>query len=927
MSHTLRRCHGELQERGIEAMTRSRRRKLARAQAKKPHVLLRRSLPVAGTLLAAAVHMAYADQAPAPQASTPTAQASTEPAGLTEVVVTAQKVTENLQSVPVSVSVLDSDTLAQLGIVNLDDYVKYSPSVAYQRSVGSSEGGNAEPGISHTFIRGVVSGGDGNHSGSQPTVGTYLDEIPVTTIDGTVDMHLYDMQRIEVLEGPQGTLFGASSESGTVRLITNKPDTTKFSAGYDANTNWIPGHAGAGYELQGFVNVPITSWAAVRLVGWYEQDPGYISNVPGTDENACIVNGVRTFPTWAGQASGGWHSGSGLGTVAPCPTPTTLGAGSISNAQWAANNYNTAIYRGGRGAIKFDAGDHWTVTPAVVAQDLTTKGFFGYDPAMGDLQLAHFGPETTTDSWYLTSMTVEGTYSGFDIVDASGYFKRTSHTVAEYSDYSEFYDRAYGSGACWLGNEPKGSPPPGGACLGTGSPIMPQEYVIGGGDYEKWSNELRVSTPADLPVKATAGLFIERQLHNIWQNYTMPGYNPASIYGGNGAGASPNCCGFADYFSIPNFGNTIWLTDEQRVDRDKAAFLQATWDITQQWSITGGIRYYHYDNSLLGFFGYSSTYFGNACFPGVPALTKYAPCTDVNSGVGGNGTVPKGTLTYKITPDAMVYATYSKGFRPGGVNRVGGPNYSADYLKNYEIGWKTQWFHRLRWNGALFWEDWDNFQFSFLVPPSITAIANGGNARIKGLENELQWAATDELMLSVNATFLDPVLTQNYCGVIGLTNCPNGVAGVQGYYYAFDFPGATREPGGEYMWVGPQAPAGTNLPDAPKFKGNIVARYSFEPIRDWAPFAQAAYVYQTQTSPTLIVPQAREIGMQPAYGLLDISGGAQIDKFSVQLYVSNVTDKRAQISRFTEANPVADNQVYIAPAPPRTVGITFAQRF
>jgi iron complex outermembrane recepter protein len=901
-------------------MTRGRRRKLQRAAARNRHVVLRKSLPVAATLLAAVPGAYAADAAPAEAG---------EAGGLQEVVVTAQKRVENLQNVPVSITVFDSQKLDQLGIVNLDDYVKYAASVEYQRSVGSSEGGNAEPGSSHTFIRGVVSGGDGNHSGSQPTVGTYLDEIPVTTIDGTVDMHMYDMQRVEILEGPQGTLFGASSESGTIRLITNKPDASKFSAGYDAQGSYILDHSG-GYELQGFVNIPITSWAAVRLVGWIEQDPGYISNVQGTDASACIIDGVRTFPAWAGQPNGSWHLATGLGTVAPCPTPTTIGAGSITNAPWASKDYNTAIYRGGRGAIKFDLGDHWTVTPGVVAQDLTTKGFFGYDPTVGDLDLAHFGPENTSDSWYLTSMTIEGKYNGFDIVDAGGYFKRTSHTVAEYSDYSEFYDRVYGSGSCWLGNSPKGAPPPA-LCSGVG-PIMGQEYVIGGGDYEKWSNEFRISTPEDEPLRATVGVFIERQLHNIWQDYTMPGYNPVTIFGGNGGGASPNCCGFADYFSIPNFGNTIWLTDEQRVDRDKAAFIQATWDITTQWSLTGGYRLYHYDNSLQGFFGYSANYFSvpgmGACFPGAAGLpsTKYAPCTNLNSDVSDSGSVPKVTLTYKATPDALVYFTYSKGFRPGGVNRVGGPDhptYAADYLKNYELGWKTQWLnHRLRYNGALFRQDWDNFQFSFLVPPSITAIANGGNAVIKGIENELQWLPTDQLMLSVNATWLDPYLTQNYCGVIGVTNCPTLQT-----YYAFDFPGAVKQPGGEYMWIGPQAPSGTNLPTAPKFKGNIVARYTFGPIKDWSPFAQAAFVYQTQTSTTLIVPTANLIGMQPAYGLLDMSAGAESGKLTVQFFVTNVTDKRAQLSRFTETNPQADNQVYIAPSQPRTIGIKFAQQF
>jgi iron complex outermembrane recepter protein len=891
-------------------MTRSRRRKLARVQARGRVRFLRSGIPVASALLAAAP-VVYADQAsPAAQ---PAAQTG---GGLQEVVVTAQKRVENLQNVPVSIQVLDSQKLDELGIVSLDDYVKYSASVEEQRSVGSSEGGNAEPGSSHTFIRGVVSGGDGNHSGSQPTVGTYIDEIPLTTIDGTVDMHMYDMQRVEILEGPQGTLFGASSESGTIRLITNKPDPTQFSAGYDVKGDKIDG-GGSGYEAQGFVNIPLASWAAVRLVGWIEQDPGYISNVQGTDRAACIVNGVRTFPTWAGQQAGTWSLGTGQGTVAPCPTPTTIGAGSITNAPWASNDYNTAIYRGGRAALKLDLDDHWTVTPGVVAQDLTTRGFFGYDPAVGDLELAHFGPESTADSWYLTSMTVEGKYSGFDIVDAAGYFKRTSHTIADYSDYSEFYDRVYGSGANWVGNK--------------GTPIMPQEYVIGGGDYEKWSNEFRISTPEDQPLRATVGLFIERQLHNIWQNYTMPGYNPVSIFGGDGGGASPNCCGFADSLSIPNFGNTIWLTDEQRVDRDKAAFIQATWDITQQWSLTGGYRYYHYDNSLQGFFGYSANYFGNGCFSGAAGLpsTQFAPCTDLNSSVSASGSVPKATLTYKASADALVYFTYSKGFRPGGVDRVSlapgqpVPTYAPDYLQNYELGWKTQSAdHRLRYNGSLFWENWENFQFSFLVPPSITAIANGGNARIKGWENDLQWLPTDQLLLSLNATFLDGYLTQNYCGVIGVTNCPAAKM-----YFAFDFPGAVKDPGGEYMWVGPQAPAGTQLPTAPKFKGNIVARYTMAPIDNWSPYWQAAYVYQTQTSTTLIVPEANEIGMQPAYGMLDMTIGAQTSKATVQFFVTNVTNKLAELSRFNATNPQVDNQVYIAPAQPRTFGIELSQKF
>jgi outer membrane receptor protein involved in Fe transport len=842
-------------------------------------------VPVAAALLVS-VPAAYASDAGVDATGN-----AAESGALQEVVVTAQKRVENLQDVPISVQVFDTQKLDELGIVNLDDYVKYSPSISYVR--GQGEGGNGQPGSSHIYIRGVVSGGDGNHSGSQPSVGVYLDEQPVTTIDGTVDVHIYDVQRIEVLEGPQGTLFGASSESGTVRIISNKPDPTKFAAGYDLQGNDVD-HGGAGYEAEGFVNIPLSSFAAIRLVGWDEHDGGYISNVAGTNQSACIVNGVRTFPTWSGQNDA---PNANYPTPLPCPTVGVIGAGAITNAPWLKSDYNTVDTKGGRGALKIDVGDNWTVTPTIMAQDLSTEGFFGYDPGVGDLQVVHFGPENSDDSWYQTALTVEGKVSNFDLVYATGYMKRTSHAVADYSDYSEFYDRVYGSGVHWVGNN--------------GTPIMPEEFVIDGGYFEKWSHELRVSTPADEPVRATVGLFIQRQLHDIWQLYTMPGYGYTSVYSPPVPG--PNA--FADSISVPGFPGAIWLTDEQRVDRDQAAFAQVTWDINAQWALTGGERYYRYDNSLLGFFGSSPSYpvLGSPC--PAPPSTKFAPCTDLNTSVSGDGTVPRVNLTYKLTPDRMLYATYSKGFRPGGVNRVSGaPPYAADYLTNYEIGWKTQWLdRRLRWNGALFWEDWKNFQFSFLVPPSITAIANGGDARIKGLENELQWVATDHLLLTSNLTLLDPVLTTNYCGISGVTSCANLV---------------TPEPflpGGQ--WVGPLAPAGTNLPVVPKFKGNIVARYTFGAIKEFAPFAQASYVYQTQTAPQLRADVTDILGMQPAYGLLDLAAGFDRDNTNVQLYVSNATDKRAQLSRFSQTNPVADNQVYIIPAQPLTIGIKFAQRF
>jgi iron complex outermembrane receptor protein len=867
------------------------------------HVL--RRLP-----LASAISAILAGGVPAAHAA-----AEAETTTLEEVVVTAQKRVENLQNVPISIEVLSGQQLANLDVGGLDGYVKYSPSISYSRAEG--QGGNGQPGISHIYMRGVVSGANENHSGSQPSVGTYFDEQPVTTIDGTPDIHLYDIQRIEVLEGPQGTLYGSSSEAGTVRIITNKPDPTAFSASYDVQGNKID-NGGNGYKGEAYVNIPISSIAAVRMVGYYEKDGGYIDNVAGTNKIACIINGVRTFPTWSGQPGGNWYSippgnqSAGTATtggvvpssanVVGCPPVAAIGAGSISNAAYVSNNYNTVDTKGGRIALKVDINDNWTVTPSVMAQGTSTEGFFGYDPGIGNLQVTHFGPESSNDTFVQSALTVEGKFSDFDLTYAGAFMKRTTHTIADYSDYSEFYDRVYGSGAYWTDAK--------------GKPIMPQEIVVTKGYFQKWSNEVRLSTPQDLPVHAIFGVFIQRQLHNIWEQYVMPGYGFTNPYGGLNS-PTPNPDGFSQALSIPTVANTIWLTDEQRVDRDQAAFTQVTWDINSQWSLNGGMRYYTYDNTLQGFFGFSAAYSSHTgqinCF--APASTPFAPCTDINNRVTGSGTVPRLNLNYKFTPDKMVYATFSKGFRPGGVNRTAqkgiGP-YQTDYLKNYEVGWKTQWLdHRLRWNGAVFWEDWNNFQFSFLGLNSVTIIENGGNATIKGVENELEWQATNALTLSTNFTFLDPRLTQDYCGVAGVTHCPNYV---------------TTEAFIPNL-IGPQAPNGTNLPITPKFKGDIIARYSFNEIQGWKPFGQAAFVYQTKSTPALRVDQTQSLGMQPAYGLLDLFGGATYNNMTAQLIVTNVTNKLAQLSRFGQTVPSAEAQPYVIPTQPRTYAIQFGQKF
>ena len=781
-------------------------------------------LPLASALLAC-MHPAHAtDPADAPV--------------LEEITVTAQKRSENLQDVPLSIQAFSTARLEELGIGDFDDYAKYLPSVSFQK-VGS-------PSFEHTYMRGVSSGGDGNHSGSQPSVGMYLDEQPVTTIDGNLNIHLYDIERVEALAGPQGTLYGASSQAGTIRIISNKPDPSGFKAGYDLDLNNVD-HGGTGYDVEAFVNLPLTSTAAVRLVGWDQHDAGYISNVHGT----------VTFPT--------------SGAV-------------FDNAALVKKDYNTVETTGGRAALKVELNDSWTIMPTVMGQVQRTDGDFAYNPAVGDLEVQHYFPQYVRDSWVQSALTVEGKIGNFDLVYAGAYLLRNTHEQSDYTDYSLYYDSAYGK--YFVDN--------------AGKLINPAQTIIGTDHYSKYSHELRISSPKENRLRFVGGLFLERQVHEILQDYVVDN-------GDQLGSVAPN------NVSVPGWPGTLWLTDQERVDRDKAIFGELTFDITEHLSASAGLRHFTYDNSLQGFYGFNSTFSSNegiaTCFtPFVPF--HGAPCSDLDRGTSGSGNSPKFNLTYKFDPDRLIYATYSKGFRPGGVNRNGGgtiPPYQPDYLKNYEIGWKTSWFdNRLRFNGAVFREDWSNFQFSYLGPNSLTIITNAGQARIDGLETDLEFAATQNLTLTSGFSWLNARLTQTFCGDPSICGAPG-------------FDPSTYE---QY------APAGTRLPVTPRFKGNITARYTF-PVGTYKGDIQGSAVYVGERTSDLRPLAANALGDEPSYAVFDFSAGIQMNSFHYSVYINNAFDKRAVLDRYAECDVLLCGAIaqYVVPNQPRTIGVKFGQKF
>jgi outer membrane receptor protein involved in Fe transport len=385
--------------------------------------------------------------------------------------------------------------------------------------------------------------------------------------------------------------------------------------------------------------------------------------------------------------------------------------------------------------------------------------------------------------------------------------------------------------------------------------------------------------------------------------------------------------------SVAGWPNTIWLTRQVRYDYDKAVFGELSYDIIPDTlTATVGGRYFRSENQLYGFYGFSkgfspnSSYGEAGCISNQPFLG--APCLDFNKQVRQSGSLGKVNLTWNISPNAMVYATRSEGYRPGGVNRAGAlPPYQADYLTNLEFGWKTSWFgNRLSFNGAVFREDWNNFQFNILGPNGLTIIKNANSARINGLESQLVWQATYNLNLSAGVAFYDAKLTANYCGFTGadgnpVTYCPAG----------------SINPSNGSVVSGPQAPKGTQLPITPRFKGNLIARYSFD-MGENEGYVQAALVHVGKRTSDLRLQERSLLGDMPAYNTVDLSAGFQKDNWSLDVYVDNAFDERAVLYKFTECGVTIcgahgvvpqypNGQVYTGVSQPRTIGIRFKQDF
>ena len=546
-------------------------------------------------------------------------------------------------------------------------------------------------------------------------------------------------------------------------------------------------------------------------------------------------------------------------------------------------------------------------------QNSRSNGVFYMEEALDDLDTQRFRKEYTKDKFTQAALTIEGKIGNFDITYAGAYLDRPTYSVSDYSEYTAVYDDYYESYgglanyAYFYDN--------------AGNGIDPTQYIVGTNHFKKLSQELRIASPADKPFRVIAGAFYQKQMNDIFQNYIVDN--------------------LADKLSVNGRPGTLWLTKQERVDKDYALFGEASFDVTPQITLTAGGRFYKFDNSLFGFAGFGRNLDGppfNAvgssrtgvaeCFMADGRLLRFGgtggfapgsiggiPCTNVGifkdgevkpKRVKDSGFTHRLNAQWKPNEDLMFYATWSRGFRPGGINRRAAlPPYAPDFLTNYELGWKTS-FGPVRWNGAIYHQVWKKFQFAFLGENSLTVIQNGRDARVNGIETDVSYVRGG-LTLNAAAALTDAKTKGNICSfAAGNANCS-----------APD----------DFIVT----PSGTRLPVTPKFKMATTARYSW-PVSIGKAHVQAGIAHQSSASVD-IRQNADGAGANPnaflgrirSSTLVDLFAGFAWRQHSVELFTTNVFDQRNELSRFVVCSVCTATK--IVPGRPRTIGFRLGTKF
>jgi outer membrane receptor protein involved in Fe transport len=880
----------------------------------------------------AAPHAAFAQETLAPQAA---AADETKPAGgFDEIIVTATRKSENVQKVPIAIQALSSDFLAQRQVKGLADYAALLPSVSFA-GIG--------PGRSEVYFRGIVPAG-----GAYSSVGYYLDEIPITGAE-VPDIQIYDMERIEAISGPQGTLFGAGSLAGVLRFITAKPKTSGFELGIDSEVNKF-GKGDFGGTIKGYVNVPLSDRLAIRAMGYYRKEGGYIDNTPNN-----------------GKFNNGKPAVLNLGDNNPLTSFT------LNNAKIAQDNYNPVYEYGGRLSALWEVADGWEVTPSITAQRQISYGYFGFDPRLGDLEVHDYDLTRNDDKWFQAALTVHGHIGDFDLVSATGYFSRNRKINNDYTYYTVTYD-SFGAGyESYLQFFDKAGCTGSGASQKCNTLLNPTQYYKANNSNKKFTQEVRLTTPKSWPFDVTVGGFYQRQKNNTNNFYSIRGLDNIVGYtqgrGGDIAGGlrgvparygissnQDGIDGTADdnvlYFDTTNVvnpnGNPLgtmllgspavredgfYITENDTLYHDTAVFAEAHYNITPKLKITGGIRYFWTDFAITGFAGVASSALNapsiflptGAVGCPLPLTGARLECRNTNrldpESVGRyseKGETHKVVVDWQFGDQKLAYFNYSTGFRPGGFNRplriratatqpsvvVAAPSFQSETLTNFELGIKTTWNNIFRFNAAVYLEKWNNIQYGVVVAGAQGAgyTGNAGKAEVKGIEFDAD-LRLGKVTLTTSGAYNDGKLKGDFCNFVAdrqaqtiaqLGTCSSGTF--------VDTNGniVTGDPNGGTNIGTPTVAAadGTRLPRQPKFKGTTTIRYDTD-FGSMKGYIQGAALYQTGATQDLNVENNALYGNTPGFVSFDFAAGVRKEHWTIDAFIQNAFDRRGQLTRNT----------------------------
>ncbi len=858
--------------------------------------------------------------------------------GLEEITVTAQRRSESIQDVPITIQAISGETLSQLSVATFDDAIKLLPNVTF-----SANG----PGQGNIYMRGLSVGFAGSQSSASinpfPNVATYLDEASLTFPGRNLDVYMVDMERIEVLEGPQGTLFGGGAEAGVVRYITNKPklDVTEGRAegGFGATA-----HGDPNTSANVTINLPlIDNKLAVRAVVYIDKRGGYIDNVPTTfTRNPNVDKGPSAYSS-----------------SYPAHLDTYNNYALVQKAQ------NPTTYQGFRLAALWKINDNWDALVQQTYQYLDAEGMGVQMPlglgltALGPLEETSFFPAWNKDKSQSTAWTLNGKIGDFKALYTGSYLTRSVDANMDYTNYTRTAGGFYYS--CTGG---------GGSNFGGAGPATCYSPVMGWHDYFQsthQSHEVRASTPDDWRLRGLLGAYWEdfqiKDDMNFLQK-TIPSCTPenlaAALAGGPiclsnvtpvQAAIDPTTRG-----DTTNFGE-----DLQRGYKQTAVFLSADFDlIPKVLTITGGTRYFKYVEQEVG----SQYGTGGKCVnkPNGDCLATAITYDDHHATFSGFKS--RGNITWHITPDMMLYYTFSQGYRPGAFNRLTGGrtniwvdangvplangviagagdkkptqfnkplSYAPDSLTNNEVGFKSDFLeHRVRFDASIYQMDWKDVQTLIYNPPvygNTTFGLTGPTYRIKGGELQLAVKATDALTLMANASYNDSKQTTSPCihsaGVTPTTQANPTPAGNC----------ITQVRSGDHNVAVQNAlgAIGSTPAFSPKLQYNLRARYDWS-FNDYKAFIQAGMTHvddmsnqpsSFQSGDGVVIPTTTWLRYtMTGYNTYDASLGLSKGAWDLLAYGQNLANKNA--STFTTSGQDIKAEV---PLRPRVLGVKIGYKF